>query len=224
MLERWRRLCASAASVRASFRKRVLGVYQYPEKAPEKMRRRLLAATALLAGVGGIAAMYPLVASLKPAGRQEPAEPFEVDLSTLPAGGLMTLRWAGKPLWILRRTPEMLAALAGLSERLADPHSSRSQQPEGCANPLRSLRPEFLVLQGECTHLGCIPIARLQAGAGDGQGDDWPGGFVCPCHGATFDLAGRVFKNSVASLNLTIPPHVYLSDQRLLIGLDRKPA
>lgn len=195
------------------------------DKVPEQKRRRLLAATALLAGVGGIAAMYPLVASLQPIERQGVwAEPLEVDLSALPAGGLMTLQWAGKPLWILRRTPEMLVTLAGLSERLADPHSSRSRQPAGCANPLRSHRPEFLVLQGECTHLGCIPIARLQAGAGDGQGDDWPGGFVCPCHGATFDLAGRVFKNSVASLNLVVPPHVYLSDQRLLIGLDRKPA
>ncbi len=195
------------------------------DKVPEQKRRRLLAATALLAGVGGIAAVYPLVASLQPIERQGVwAEPLEVDLSALPAGGLMILQWADKPLWILRRTPEMLVALAGLSERLADPHSSRSRQPAGCANPFRSLRPEFLVLQGECTHLGCIPIARLQAGAGDGQGDDWPGGFFCPCHGATFDLAGRVFKNSVASLNLAVPPHVYLSDQRLLIGLDRKPA
>jgi len=192
---------------------------------PEQRRRRLLAATALLAAAGGVAAMYPLVVSLKPIERQGSlAEPLEVDLSALPAGAMLTLKWAGKPLWILRRTPEMLATLSGLSGRLADPHSSRSQQPAGCANPLRALRPEFLVLQGECTHLGCIPIAKLQSGAGDGQGDDWPGGFVCPCHGASFDLAGRVFKNSVASLNLVVPPHVYLSDQRLLIGLDREPA
>lgn len=197
---------------------------QDAESKPEATRRRLLAATALLAGAGGIAAMYPLVVSLKPGGQTSIAEPLEVDLSSLPAGEMLSLQWAGKPLWILRRTPEMLAALSGLSETLLDPFSNHSRQPAGCVNVWRSLRPEIVVLQGECTHLGCIPVAKLKAGMDEGLGSHWPGGFVCPCHGAAFDLAGRVFKNSVASLNLVVPPHVYLSESRLLVGADSKPA
>lgn len=192
---------------------------------PDKTRRRLLAATAALGSVGGLAALYPLVVSMKPAeGESLSAAPLEVDIKNLLPGEMMSVEWSGKPLWIIHRTPEMLAVLTGMTELLVDPWSHQQQQPRECANPGRSLKPEIAVLLGECTHLGCIPVAKLKSGAAEGMAPEWPGGFVCPCHGATFDLAGRAFKNTVAPLNLVVPPHAYLSENRLLIGTERKIA
>ena len=188
-------------------------------------RRRLLAATAALSGAGGLAAIYPLVVSMMPAdGAYFAEEPLEVDISNLMAGAMMTVNWSGKPLWIIRRTPAMLESLPGLSEALLDPQSQQPQQPSNCANPYRSIRPDILVVIGTCTHLGCLPIAKFRPGDAENMPADWQGGFLCPCHGATFDLAGRVFKNTLAKSNLLVPPHFFLSENRLLIGADKKVA
>ena len=181
-------------------------------------RRRLVAATAALGGAGAAVAALPFLASLGPSARAEAAAaPVEVDVGDLAPGQMLTVSWRGKPVWILRRSPEMLAPLAALESALSDPQSLRKQQPASCANRTRSIRPELLVVVGLCTHLGCTPIANWPRGGGS---DDAAGGFVCPCHGARYDFAGRVFKNTPAPDNLEVPPHRYLSDRRLLIGSD----
>jgi len=133
---------------------------------------------------------------------------------------MKTVEWRGKPVWLMRRTPEQLAALRGHDAELADPASERDQQPAYARNPARAIRPEVFVAVGICTHLGCSPTAVAAGSANPSVGDHWPGGFFCPCHGSTFDLAGRVFKNKPAPTNLEVPPHRYLSDTRLLIGED----
>lgn len=132
---------------------------------------------------------------------------------------LVTVEWRGKPVWILHRTGQMLSLLNKHDDQLVDPKSLASQQPVYAKNATRSIRPEYLVVIGICTHLGCIPLYRPEVGAAD-LGPDWPGGFYCPCHGSKFDLAGRVVKNVPAPRNLDIPPHEYVSDTRLLIGKD----
>jgi ubiquinol-cytochrome c reductase iron-sulfur subunit len=142
----------------------------------------------------------------------------EVDLSDIPPGGVKTVEWRGKPVWVVRRTPEMLAALKGHESELADPNSLRDQQPGEARNPERAIRPEVFVAIGICTHLGCSPSQAPQGGNNPSLPEDWPGGFFCPCHGSTFDGAGRVFKNKPAPTNLEIPPHRYASDTRILIG------
>ena len=133
---------------------------------------------------------------------------------------MMTVEWRGKPIWVLRRTPEMLAALEAHEARLADPLSGVPQQPDYASNRHRSINPEYLVVIGICTHLGCSPTAKTEAGAASGMGEDWPGGFFCPCHGSIFDLAGRVFQSQPAPTNLEIPPHKWLSSTDLRIGED----
>ena len=151
--------------------------------------------------------------------------PVEADISELKPGEKMTVEWRGKPVWIVRRTPEQLAALPKLNPQLVDPKSERKpddQAPVYARNPTRSIKPEYLVAVGICTHLGCSPSDKFQAGPQPSLPDDWQGGFFCPCHGSTFDLAGRVFKNKPAPDNLEIPPHMYLSDTKLLIGDDKK--
>lgn len=184
-------------------------------------RRKLLIATAG-AGAGAAAATaVPFVASLTPSARARAAgAPVEADVSKLAAGEMMTVEWRGKPVWILRRTSQMLAALEGHEQRLVDPASSVPQQPDYAANRHRSTNPEFLVVVGICTHLGCSPSEKLEAGTAQGMGEDWPGGFLCPCHGSIFDLAGRVFLNQPAPTNLEVPPHQWLSDAVILIGED----
>ncbi len=147
--------------------------------------------------------------------------PVEVDIGTLAPGEMMVVEWRGKPVWILHRTPEMLASLENAEARLADPGSKVPQQPEYALNQQRSLKPEYLVAVGICTHLGCSPSKAFEAGD-PALGADWPGGFLCPCHGSTFDFAGRVFKDKPAPTNLEIPPHSYLTDSRLLIGSDTR--
>jgi len=188
----------------------------------DRDKRRFL--TLLTTGVGAIGvgfAATPFVLSMTPSARARAAgAPVEVDISKLEPGQMMTVEWRGKPVWIVRRTKEMLDTLSALTDQLADPESKNAdQQPDYAINPGRSRKPELLVLVGICTHLGCSPSQKFQVGPASGMGDDWTGGFFCPCHGSKFDLAGRVFKGVPAPTNLVVPPYVYLSDTRVLIGL-----
>lgn len=188
----------------------------------DPQRRRLLAATATVGGVGAVAAAVPFLESMAPSEAAKAAgAPVEFDVSSVGPGKLATAEWRGKPVWIVHRTDAMLAALGKHDNLLADPASKADQQPSYAANPARSIRPPFLIAIGICTHLGCVPTFRPEAGAPD-LGADWPGGFYCPCHGSKFDLAARVFKNVPAPRNLEIPQHVYLNDTRVLIGTDNK--
>ncbi|MCR4347085.1 MAG: ubiquinol-cytochrome c reductase iron-sulfur subunit [Sulfuricaulis sp.] len=196
------------------------------EEVVNPRRRRLLAITSGLGVVGTAFALTPFVLSMFPSARARAAgAPVEVDISKLESGQLLTVEWQGKPVWILRRTPAMLKSLPEAEPLLADPGSKVvDQQPSYAQNGARSIKPEILVLVGICTHLGCSPDRRLDAGIASGLGDDWKGGFFCPCHGSKFDLAGRVFKNVPAPTNLVVPPHGYLSDTRIIIGADQKGA
>lgn len=189
-------------------------------------KRTWLIATSCVGAVGGIAAVVPFVSSFQPSEKAKAAgAAVEADISQLKPGEKMTVEWRGKPVWILRRTPEQLATLPTLDPQLADPDSTRKpdeQAPDYARNATRSIKPEYLVAVGICTHLGCSPSDKFTPGPQPSLPDDWQGGFFCPCHGSTFDLAGRVFKNKPAPDNLEVPPHVYLSDTRLLIGDDKK--
>lgn len=181
-------------------------------------RRVWLATASAVGGAGALASAVPFVASLAPSERARAlGAPVMVDLSNVPPGRLLTLEWRGKPVWVLHRTPDMLQGLQRNAALLADPLSTRSEQPEAARNPWRSLRPEFGVMVAICTHLGCIPSFRPEAGTPD-LGADWPGGFFCPCHGSKFDFAGRVFKNVPAPTNLDVPPHRFEQGGNLLIG------
>ena len=183
-------------------------------------RRQWLLATVGAGGVLSLAAIVPFVSSLLPSERARAAgAPVEVDIGKLAPGDMMIVEWRGKPVWILHRTPAMLASLEKAAPMLADPLSEKPQQPAYASNATRSRRPELLVAVGICTHLGCSPANAFTPGD-PVLGADWPGGFLCPCHGSTFDLAGRVFRNKPAPTNLEIPPHQYLSDSRLIIGSD----
>lgn len=188
--------------------------------APDGERRTALTLACAVGGAGTAALVWPFLASLAPSERARAlGAPAEADIGALEPGALITVEWRGQPVWILRRTPAMLATLAAVAPRLTDPESKRSIQPEYARNTTRSIKPEILVVIGICTHLGCTPTPRLEAGAG-GMGPDWPGGFLCPCHGSRFDSAGRVYRNMPAPTNLSVPPHKYLSDTRILIGAD----
>ena len=181
-------------------------------------RRLWITATSVVGGAGLVASAVPFVASLAPSERaRAQGAPVEVDLQGLQAGELRTVEWRGKPVFVLRRTQGMLDSLARHDELLADPPSRRSEQPESSRNALRSVKPEFAVLEAVCTHLGCIPSFRPTPGAPE-IGASWPGGFYCPCHGSKFDFAGRVFKNVPAPTNLTVPPYRFIADSTLLIG------
>ncbi len=188
-------------------------------------RRRLIVATATVGGVAGVAAAVPFLASLAPSERAKSAgAPVEVDISKLAPGQMMTVEWRGKPVWIIRRTKEMLDGLRTVDAKVSDPKSDRNMQPDYAKNEYRSIKPEYMVAIGICTHLGCSPSDKLKTGAESGIDADWPGGFLCPCHGSTFDLAGRVYKNKPAPDNLEVPPHMYLGDAKLVIGEDKKGA
>jgi ubiquinol-cytochrome c reductase iron-sulfur subunit len=195
------------------------------EQAPDERKRRfLVAATSVAGGVATAAVAVPFVASMLPSERAKAAgAPVEVDLSRLDPGQKLTVEWRGKPVWIVRRTSKMLEEVKASDERVADPASKRSKQPEYAANEYRALKPEYLVLVGICTHLGCSPVDRLEAEP-QPFASDWKGGFYCPCHGSLFDLAGRVYKNKPAPDNLEVPPYKFLSDTRLVIGEDTKGA
>jgi ubiquinol-cytochrome c reductase iron-sulfur subunit len=182
-----------------------------------RRRKILLAATVGAGGVGVVATIVPFVETLAPSEAVKAAgAPVEVDISRVGPGKLITVEWRGKPIWILHRSEAMLARLGDHNGLLSDPQSTQPQQPPYATNPTRSIRPDIFVATGICTHLGCVPTFRPEAGAD--LGPEWPGGFYCPCHGSRFDLAGRVFKNVPAPLNLEVPPYSYLSDTRLLIG------
>jgi ubiquinol-cytochrome c reductase iron-sulfur subunit len=184
-------------------------------------RRRWLLVTAAAGGVAAVATGVPFVSSLAPSERARAAGgAVEVDLSDIPAGGMKTVEWRGKPVWIVRRTPEMIAALQGHDAQLADPASAQDQQPDYARNPARAVNAEIFVAVGICTHLGCSPTAVPLGSGHPSVGADWPGGFFCPCHGSTFDGAGRVFKNKPAPTNLEIPPYRLAGDTRLVIGDD----
>lgn len=182
-------------------------------------RRQWMTLTSAAGGVGIVAASVPFIASLAPSERaRSSGADVEVDVSRLRPGELTTVEWRGRPVWVLRRTPQMLSALRAHDELLADPRSNRvDQQPDYARNETRSVDPGIAVLVAVCTHLGCIPTFRPQPGAAD-IGASWPGGFFCPCHGSKFDLAGRVFKNVPAPSNLEVPPHRYRADATLVIG------
>ncbi|MCL1825942.1 MAG: ubiquinol-cytochrome c reductase iron-sulfur subunit [Betaproteobacteria bacterium] len=184
-------------------------------------RRNLLIATSAVGGVAVAAAAVPFVASLAPSERAKAiGAPVIVDIGKLAPGEKTVVKWRGKPVWILRRTPEMLASLKAAEEKLSDPGSEKSDQPDYTKTPTRAIKDEYLVAIGICTHLGCSPSDKLKTGNAEGMAADWAGGFLCPCHGSLFDLAGRVFKSQPAPTNLEIPPHRYLSDTSIIIGED----
>jgi len=189
----------------------------------DQSRRNLLVATCVAGGAAGAAAAWPFLASMQPSERARAlGAPVEADISGLEAGTMMIVEWRGQPVWLLRRTPEMLASLSKDAAQLADPQSKHSIQPEYCQNEWRAReeKKDVLVAVGICTHLGCSPTAKFAPGD-PSMGAGWPGGFLCPCHGSHFDLSARVFANFPAPTNLTIPPYKYLSDSRVLIGEDK---
>lgn len=196
------------------------------EKQVDSGRRGLLVATAAAGGVAGLATAGVFVSTFQPSERARAAgAPVEVDIAGLAPGQMLTVEWRGKPVWILKRSPEMVEALKTVEPQLADPNSERNPDeltPEYARNQYRSRKPEVLVAVGICSHLGCSPVTKLQPGPQPSLPDDWTGGFLCPCHGSTFDLAGRVFKNKPAPDNLEVPPHMYLSETRIVIGRDEK--
>ncbi|RBA24910.1 ubiquinol-cytochrome c reductase iron-sulfur subunit [Herminiimonas fonticola] len=196
------------------------------EKQVDSGRRGLLVATCAAGGVAGLAATGVLVSTFQPSERAKAAgAPVEFDISGLVPGELKTVEWRGKPVWILKRTPEMIESLKQTDAQVADPNSERKQDeltPEYARNEYRSIKPDILVAVGICTHLGCSPVTRFQTGAQPSLPDDWHGGFLCPCHGSTFDLAGRVFKNKPAPDNLEVPRHMFVGDSKLVIGKDEK--
>ena len=192
----------------------------------DSSKRTWLIASGCAGAVGGVATAVPFVSTFQPSERAKAAgAAVEVDISALKPGEKVTVEWRGKPVWIIKRTPEQLAELPKLDSQLADPKSLRNPAeltPEYARNEARSIKPEIFVGVGICSHLGCSPIDKFQPGAQPSLPDDWQGGFLCPCHGSTFDMAGRVFKNKPAPDNLEVPPHMYLSDTRLIIGEDKK--
>jgi ubiquinol-cytochrome c reductase iron-sulfur subunit len=198
------------------------------EKQVDSGRRGLLVATCAAGGVVGVATAGALVSTFQPSERAKAAgAPVEVDISDVKPGEMKVVEWRGKPVWILRRTPEMLASLAQNDALVADPKSDKTFQldmPEYAKNEFRARmdHKEVLVTVGICSHLGCSPSSRLSAGPQPNLPNDWHGGFLCPCHGSTFDLSARVFKNKPAPTNMDIPPYMYLSDNRIVIGKDEK--
>jgi ubiquinol-cytochrome c reductase iron-sulfur subunit len=194
----------------------------------DSSRRSALVSTCAVGAVGAAGFAYPLVSTFQPSERAKAAgAPVEADVAGMAPGELRRVEWRGNPVWLVRRTPRMLESLKETEDEVLDPTSERYYQiptPKYAKNQTRSIKPEYLVVVGICSHLGCSPSSRFEAGAQPSLPDDWPGGFLCPCHGSTFDMAGRVFRNKPANANLDVPPHVYLSDTRLLIGDDEKKA
>jgi len=194
------------------------------DKQLNKTRRNLVIATCAAGGAASVAAAVPFAASWLPSDRAKAGgAPVEADISKLEPGQIMTVEWRSKPVWIVRRTKEMLDGVASVDSKVSDPGSDVPMQPAYAKNEFRSIKPEVLVLVGICSHLGCSPQSK-PAEAKAEMGADWTGGFFCPCHGSKFDLAGRVYKGAPAPVNLEVPQHIYLSDTRILIGDDKKGA
>jgi ubiquinol-cytochrome c reductase iron-sulfur subunit len=195
--------------------------FSAPSQIDKEKRNFLITATACTGAIGAAVIAVPFVGSMLPSERAKAAgAPVEVDISKIQPGTMMTAEWRGKPVWIINRTSEQTAELAKHNDQLSDPECEVAQQPTYCKNSHRSIKENISVVVGICTHLGCSPSAKLEKG-GD-MGDNWTGGFFCPCHGSKFDLAGRVFKGSPAPINLVVPPHEYLNDTTILIGEDGK--
>ncbi len=191
----------------------------------EKRRRILLVATVAASAAAGAGVAVPFLASWFPSARALAAgAPVQFDVARMEAGQQITVEWRGKPVWILRRTKEMLDLLPKNAPLLVDPDSKEDQQPKYVTGVNRSIKPEFLVAVGVCTHLGCSPTLKKEIGAASDMGPDWPGGYYCPCHNSRFDLSARVFKGSPAPKNLVIPPHHYASDTVVVVGEDPKGA
>jgi ubiquinol-cytochrome c reductase iron-sulfur subunit len=195
--------------------------FSAPSQVDQEKRNFLIAATAGVGALGAAAVAVPFVGSMLPSERAKAAgAPVEVDISKIEPGTVKTEEWRGMPVWIIHRTDEMTAELNKHIDLLTDPNCTVDQQPAYCKNSHRSIKSNISVVVGKCTHLGCTPNAELQAGGN--MGDKWTGGFFCPCHGSKFDLAGRVFKGSPAPTNLVVPPHQYLTETTILIGVDAK--
>jgi ubiquinol-cytochrome c reductase iron-sulfur subunit len=198
------------------------------EKQVDPGRRGWLVATCAAGGVAGLATATAFVSTFQPSERAKAAgAPVEADISDLKPGTMKIFEWRGKPVWVLKRTPEMMESLNKTENEVADPKSEKTYQmplPAYCKNQHRSREEhkDILVVVGICSHLGCSPGQKFETGAQPSLPNDWQGGFLCPCHGSTFDLAARVYKNKPAPDNLDVPPHMYLSDTKILIGKDEK--
>jgi ubiquinol-cytochrome c reductase iron-sulfur subunit len=188
-------------------------------------RRQLLTVATAVTGAAGVAfAAAPFLASWQPSARAKAlGAPIEIDISKLELGSMIKVEWRGMPVYVVRRSPEMIATLQSDTGLLLDPESKSSDQPDYAQNPERARDPEYLVLLGVCTHLGCAPLPKF--GAGDVTvSADWPGGFYCPCHGSKFDLSGRVFKGVPAPANLRVPPYAFIGSKKILVGQDSAQA
>ncbi|WP_292758135.1 ubiquinol-cytochrome c reductase iron-sulfur subunit [Methylophaga sp. UBA2689] len=187
-------------------------------------RRFLTAAASVVGGAGAVAVAIPFVSSIAPSAKAEAAgAPVQIDISQLEPGQLLTVEWRGKPVWIFRRSEEILNTLPTLNDELRDPQSEQTQQPEYAQNETRSIRKDVMVMVGICTHLGCSPTYRPEIAPED-LGENWKGGFFCPCHGSRFDLAGRVFQGVPAPTNLVVPPYHYQGDNVVIVGEDAQGA
>ncbi|MDH3318538.1 MAG: ubiquinol-cytochrome c reductase iron-sulfur subunit [Betaproteobacteria bacterium] len=190
----------------------------------DKTRRTLVVATSMLGGAASVGAAVPFVGSMLPSERAKAAgAPVEVDILAIAPGELRVFEWRGKPVWVIRRTAQMLESIVKSDPQLTDPGSAVPQQPDYATNQYRSRKPDVMVVEGVCTHLGCSPQLK-PADAKAEMGADWLGGFYCACHGSKFDFAGRVYKGSPAPTNLVVPPYAFLSDTTILIGDDKKGA
>jgi ubiquinol-cytochrome c reductase iron-sulfur subunit len=188
---------------------------------PDKTRRNLVVATTVVGGAAGLGAAVPFVASMLPSERAKAAgAPVEVDISRIAPGEMAVIEWRGKPVWVIHRTKEMLESLKSVAARLTDPESRASKQPDYAKNETRAQNPEWMVMEGVCTHLGCSPQLKTAEAKAE-MGGDWAGGFYCPCHGSKFDYAGRVFRGAPAPLNLEVPPYT-LAEGKLTIGEDKE--
>ena len=194
------------------------------QPASSNRRRFLTVATSVVGGIGVVGAAVPFIASWNPSIKAKAAgADIEADISKIQPGQLIRVIWRSQPVWIARRTPELLASLSGFEDQLKDPNSDEEQQPAFAKNQYRSIKEEFLVLVGICTHLGCSP-QHLKDGAFEEYVEGAPEGFFCPCHGSKFDMAGRVFQNVPAGLNLVVPPYMYIDDNTILIGSEEGAA
>ncbi|MPS25295.1 ubiquinol-cytochrome c reductase iron-sulfur subunit [Pigmentiphaga sp.] len=195
------------------------------DKVVDADRRFWVGTTCAVGGVAAVGVAVPFVSTFAPSERAKAAgAPVEVDIGGMQPGEMRTVEWRGKPVWIIHRTPEQLATLKEVDDQLADPNSQRNPDeitPEYARNEYRSIKPEYLVAVGICPHLGCSPTARFATGPQPSLPADWHGGFLCPCHGSTFDMAGRVYKNKPSPDNLTIPPYEFLSDTKIVVGVDK---
>ncbi len=188
-------------------------------------RRFLTVATSAVGAAGAVGIAVPFLGSWNPSAKAKAAgAPVKADISKLEPGQMVVIEWRGKPVYVVHRTPEMLEDLPSLNGELKDPDSAISKQPAYITGEDRSIRPELLVIEGLCTHLGCAPKYRPEVGAADLGGDDWKGGFFCPCHGSKFDLAGRVYSGVPASTNLVVPPYSFESQNVVVIGVDAEAA